>query len=588
MSARVSHLLAACGCIALATLAACKSDSGTGPGDNSKPIPNPSGPRALGDLVSLNVNGIDACTAPVYHTARVVAVGSRSVILSDTLNPKNGFSTADYQRFAARFDTLVYPLDVANFGDPLDIDESGKIAILFTRAVNELTPQRALQYVGGFFFSRDLFPNQGTPRAQACAGSNQGEYFYMLTPDPTGVVNGNVRTNAFVESATTAVLAHELQHLINASRRLYVNNSPVFEDKWLDEGLAHVAEELLFYRETGLVPRSNLALNAVRATQAINRAFDADMGGNQSRYRSYLQAPSSSSPYAPDDSLTTRGAVWSFLRYAVDRANATDGFTAGNGQATTTPGDVALTPGGTAGEYVITLVNSSLQPASSTAFALKSTPAAGTAALPVDEAFMPSMVRGPASDAPAALRTDANFESRMRTRERAELTPRMAAARRWYASQSMPAPGALRSRSSLASSSFADADGAVWFKLVNNTTAGIANLQSVVGGDLAGYVRDWSVSHAVDDVAAPTTQYQQRSWNWHSIFAVTNPISGTQPYPLVVTTISTSASVSGTIVAGGASFYKLAVPANGTVTLSLSAPGGAVNPNLQLVAVRTK
>ncbi|MDB4890212.1 MAG: Peptidase hyicolysin, partial [Gemmatimonadetes bacterium] len=149
MHARISHLLVACGCIALATVGACKSDSGTTPSNNTDFIPNPLGPLNLGDLVKLNVNGDEACSGAVYHTARVVAISSKAIILNDTLNPKNGFSTADYQRFATRFDTLVYPLDVANFGEPLDIDKNGHIAIVFTRAVNELTPARANSYVGG-------------------------------------------------------------------------------------------------------------------------------------------------------------------------------------------------------------------------------------------------------------------------------------------------------------------------------------------------------------------------------------------------------------------------------------------------------
>jgi hypothetical protein len=538
----------------------------------------------VGDLVKLNVNGDSACNAAVYHTARVVAISSKAVILSDTLNPKNGFSTADYQRFATRFDTLVYPLDVANFGEPLDIDKNGHIAILFTRAVNELTAPRANSYVGGFVFSRDLFPNTQTARAQACAGSNQGEYFYMLAPDPTGVVNGNVRTTGFVDSATVAVLAHEFQHLINASRRLYVNNSPVFEDKWLDEGLAHIAEELLYYRESGLSPRSNLDINAIRTRSA---AFSADMSGNASRYRSYLVAPSQNSPYSLNDSLPTRGAAWSLLRYAVDRLNATDGFTAGNGQAVTTPADVTVAAGAASGEFAITLANTSLQGGSVTNFLLKSTPGAGTASLAVAESTAPSTMQVPTvEDDPNTLRRDERFEARLRARERVELTPLMGAARSWYASQQMPSPASLRSRSTYASTSFAEADAAIWFRLVNATTAGIANLQSVVGGDLAGFVRDWQVSHAVDDLAALNTQYQQRSWNWHSIYPnLSNPTSA---YPLPVPTLSTSANVNGTIVAGGAQYYRLFVPANGTATLSLSAPSGAVNPNLQMIVVRTK
>ena len=152
-------------------------------------------------------------------------------------------------------------MDVAAFGEPTDIDKNGHIAIVFTRAVNELTPRGAFSYVGGLTFSRDLFPQVGTARAQACPSSNEGEYLYLMTPDPSGTINGNRRTNGFVDTNTTAVIAHELVHLINASRKLYVNTAaPKFEVKWLDEGLAHVAEELLFYRESGLSPRSNLDL----------------------------------------------------------------------------------------------------------------------------------------------------------------------------------------------------------------------------------------------------------------------------------------------------------------------------------------
>jgi hypothetical protein len=162
----------------------------------------------------------------------------------------------------------------------------------------------------------------------------------------------------------------------------------------------------------------------------------------------------------------------------------------------------------------------------------------------------------------------------------------MGTARRWYASQAMPAPAMLRSRVALSTSTFADADAALWFRLVNNSSVGATNLQSVVG-DLPGLIRDWSVSHAIDDVAAPSTQYQQRSWNWHSIYP---GLSGTSTaYPLQVQTISTNAAVSNaSVVAGGAAFYRVVIPANGTVTFTLSGSSSTANPNLQLVIVRTK
>jgi hypothetical protein len=404
---------------------------------------------AVGDIVTVNVNGDSACTSPIYHAARVTAIGTHAIILSDTLNPSGGFTTADFQRFAARFDTLVYPLDSAAFGPPTDIDANGHVGLIFTRTVNELTPANSNSFVGGFTFSRDLFPVTATARAEACAASNEGEYFYLLAPDPLGTINGNRRTTGFVDSNTTATIAHEFQHLINAGRRIYVNDANGFEETWLDEGLAHVAEELLFYRESGLGPKNNLDTPQIRATEQRRTAFNFDMIGNAGRYRSYLLAPSTSSPYAANDSLSTRGATWSLLRYLADRSGSTDNT--------------------------------------------------------------------------------------------------------------------------------------FFFKLVNSTTTGIANLQAVYGTDLAGAVRDWSVSHAVDDVAATSPELQQPSWNWHSIYST---LYGS--YPLVVRALAAGSATPGSVVAGGAAFYKFGVGPGGKADLTLSASSTTAATNLQLVIVRTR
>jgi hypothetical protein len=293
---------------------------------NAARVPSLPTTLAVGDLVTVNVNATDPCANPQYHAVRVVAIGAKALILNDTLNPKPGFSAADFQRYAAKFDTLVYPLDVDAFGEPTDIDKNGHIAIVFTRSVNELTPAGAFSFVGGLTFSRDLFPQVGTARAQACPASNEGEYLYLMAPDPSGTINGNRRTNGFVDTNTTAVIAHELVHLINASRKLYVNTSaPKFEVKWLDEGLAHIAEELLFYRESGLTSRSNLTYFALAETPRTRKAYQADMAANAGRYREYLTSTSTSSPYRTGDDLSTRGAAWSFLRYLADRRGASDG-----------------------------------------------------------------------------------------------------------------------------------------------------------------------------------------------------------------------------------------------------------------------
>ncbi|MFL5608647.1 MAG: hypothetical protein ACJ8AD_19485, partial [Gemmatimonadaceae bacterium] len=282
----------------------------------------------VGQVVRVNVNANTECTSPNYHGAKVVAVGTKSIVLADTLNPTGGFTDADYARFAARFDTLVYPLDVDAFGAPTDIDQNGRIVILFTRAVNELTPAGADYFVGGFFYGRDLMPvsNPTEPRF-ACAGSNESEMFYMLAPDPTGVVNGNRRRTGFVDTITTSTIAHEFQHLINASRRLYVNTAArdIDEEIWLNEGLSHIAEELLYFRESKYQSRANLGGNEIYTASGAYPIFKADGIANFSRFISYLEDPGENSPVARNDDLATRGATWSFLRYAVDQLYPSDG-----------------------------------------------------------------------------------------------------------------------------------------------------------------------------------------------------------------------------------------------------------------------
>jgi len=279
----------------------------------------------VGDIVRLNVSS-SPCDAAVTRAFRVTAIGAKSIVLADTLNPKNGFTDADYVKFAARFDTLVYPLDVDNFGAPSDLDANGKVAVLFTKYVNELTPANSDSFVGGFFHPRDLFPRSDKDGLQACPTSNEGEMFYMLVPDPSGTVNGNEFTLGFVDTLTVGVLAHEFQHLINAGRRIYVNvGADDFEDTWLNEGLSHVAEELLYYHESGMQPRQGLTDALIRANAAKYALWKADASSNFSRLLEYLDDPGKASPVDDvNDELSTRGAAWSFLRYSVDRAFTTD------------------------------------------------------------------------------------------------------------------------------------------------------------------------------------------------------------------------------------------------------------------------
>jgi hypothetical protein len=290
-----------------------------------------SGPRmnivstvpAVGDLWSLNT--AQGCGgARDDRTGRVVSIGNHVIIVADTTNPPGGFTQAQYDSIRLEFDTLAYPVDTTNFGGPTDLDENQRVVAFYTRAVNELSPPASSVITLGYFTARDLFSSEPT----SCPRSNEGEMFYMMVPDPTGAVNSNVRTVSQVRGLTVGTMAHELQHLINASRRVYIVETPTFEEVWLNEGLSHIGEELLFYRTSvGLAPRGNIVVgNLTTGPNASRRvaAFNTYANPNFGRLRGWLQRPDTAGPIKNNDALAVRGAIWAFLRYSADRLNGTD------------------------------------------------------------------------------------------------------------------------------------------------------------------------------------------------------------------------------------------------------------------------
>lgn len=268
----------------------------------------------VGTVVQINGNlSGNSCTAPkVLRGATVVAVLTNTIVLSDVTSPAGGYTNQEMIDFGTAFDTLGYGLDTLNFGAPTDIDANARVAILFTPSVNSI-PAPPGAVVGGLFASRDLAP------VATCVASNEGEMFYMPVPDPNQTINGNYAVEADLAITVLPTLVHEFQHLINAGRRLYVNHAPTAEETWLNEGLSHIAEELLYYRMSGNTPGSNIDLTLIQSSQAQKDAINTYQFDNLVRAAFYMQAPETNSPYAQIDGLEMRGAIWQLLRYSADR-----------------------------------------------------------------------------------------------------------------------------------------------------------------------------------------------------------------------------------------------------------------------------
>ena len=570
-----------------------------------------------------NTNPNQACTSPNMRGFTIAAQSARLIIAVGTDNPPGGFTTQDYEALAATFENLLYPVVTSNFGTTADIDGNGKIIAFFTRAVNELTPPNSGSVVGGFFFGRDLFPKVTGGGFAGCAGSNEAEMFYLLAPDPGGVVNGNVRTTESVRRITAGVIAHEFQHLINASRRLYINQGATYpETSYMEEGLSHIAEELVFYEASGLLPRSNLGINEIRANQQRVDAFNSYMISNAARFSNYLRAPGIHSPYQRDDDLETRGAIWAFLRYLADRG--TPGSTygelacpspvvlSGPGASCSIDGAAAqqftVPAGSTAEEFAIVAFVGNLPAVPGT-----SPPQVGSITLAAS-ATSTITVLGPPNPwagqtgagfslfgtaanrslAPSAT-LDHSFHARLRESERRELPSKVRGARAMYSLRNAPS-ARLYSAPSAPMTATAPVE-PIWGQLVNSTDTGIVNLRGRFGQDIAGAAQDWAVAHYVDDVGFSSLplQYMHPSWNFRALLpflstngattsgGVTTP--GTYPLQTFALNNNTSAQV---LVDGGALYYRFGLAPSATSTVRFTVGGAAPPANLKLVVVRTK
>jgi hypothetical protein len=263
-----------------------------------------------------NLTG-NTCSSPKQlRAATAIAVLPHTIVLWDETSPAGGWTASEMAAFGQAFEDNGYQLNVTNFGAPSDVDTNGRVVILFTPSVNAI-PAPPGATVGGLFASRDLFP------ITSCIASNEGEMFYMPVPDPNSTINGNYTNKTNLARGNLSILVHEFQHLINAGRRLYVNGAGP-EEIWLNEGLSHIAEELLYYQASTNATQSNIDLARLQSSQAQLDAVNNYQISNLGRALTYMKAPEINSPFSFTDALEMRGAIWQLLRYSADRRGGSD------------------------------------------------------------------------------------------------------------------------------------------------------------------------------------------------------------------------------------------------------------------------
>jgi hypothetical protein len=181
----------------------------------------PAGPRTFWIFVGSDV----ANPASDYRAVRAdrVALGAHCVVYSDSSDPAP--DPALVRELIETFDTQVYATAREQLTTHCDVDGDGRFTMLLTGWLGRLCGDTVS--VGGFVRGADFVTQIRPPYGNSC------DMMYLnagLRPGP------HLRT----------LLAHEYTHAITFSERLhgrYVAGRPASEEEsWLDEAIAHLAE----------------------------------------------------------------------------------------------------------------------------------------------------------------------------------------------------------------------------------------------------------------------------------------------------------------------------------------------------------
>jgi hypothetical protein len=159
-----------------------------------------------------------------------MAESSHALVYAETTGVSGSLDldASKAEQIAGEFDRI-YSLVTGHFGNPLDVDGNGKILLLLLD-IRDGYEKRGDGYTAGYFYWGDMYHPSRIPEDQP--RGNGADMLYVDTW-PAGIGS----------AASFSTMAHELQHLINYSRRLEIKSSRLM-DTWIDEGLSTAAEHL--------------------------------------------------------------------------------------------------------------------------------------------------------------------------------------------------------------------------------------------------------------------------------------------------------------------------------------------------------
>jgi hypothetical protein len=212
---------------------------------------------------------------------------------------------AQLRALGQEFDQVVYPLLVAQVGDPLALDAAmqgtGRVTMLFTPYVNDSATGTT-----GYVTACNLYPRS------THANSNEDALFYARVPA------ANETSAAWLRMMRSTVV-HEAKHLASFSERLV--RGVAFEEPWLEEATARLAEELYARTFSGGAWRDNAGWSGSLQCEV----FQCDgrpllMWKDFPVLHDYFAGVESLTPLggAREGDVTFYASGWSLVRWAVD------------------------------------------------------------------------------------------------------------------------------------------------------------------------------------------------------------------------------------------------------------------------------
>lgn len=239
-------------------------------------------------------------------------IGSTAILLDkDDASASQG----DIDALATAFDTIAGPRDRklfnkgnAHTGALLDSDGNNMVGIVLSTKVGQ-----AGVGVVGFFDVRDVLAT-GTSAGPNMANGNEADIMWMLPPNVSYTPAGAAAATSASVDLVAGTLAHEYQHMINLARARAVSATKI-ENKFLDEALAHLAEDLTGYGASNVgVISAYLSKPNASGLYIDSNGVDGDHPDGQMRgivylYLRYMFEKQGGFHVAEDGTITDLGGI---------------------------------------------------------------------------------------------------------------------------------------------------------------------------------------------------------------------------------------------------------------------------------------